>query len=103
MNDIPTVSVDALKDAALSRADPLYRWMFVNHEVFRQVVTEAVRPNWRALTELFAAEGLTRADPEAVRQTWWRVRKTLEARAKRRDQMRERRSQPDQPGWQLQA
>ena len=81
------IPVEDLVAAANARRSPLYVWMLENHAIFRVVVTEAIRPNWAALAQRFAAEGLNDADDKAptaetVRQTWWRVRKTLDARQK---------------------
>ncbi len=60
-----------------------------NHDTFKQVVAEAVRPNWKALAASFASQGLTDAydkppTGEVTRATWWRVRKAVDARAKRK-------------------
>ena len=81
------IPVEDLVEAANARRSPLYVWMLENHAIFRVVVTEAIRPNWAALAQRFGAEGLLDADAnaptaETVRQTWWRVRKTLDARQK---------------------
>ena len=79
------IAKDDLRAAALSRRSPLYVWMVENYAVFADVVTEAVRPNWKALAAKFGSEGITDADGkppshEAVRQTWWKVRKMVKAR-----------------------
>jgi hypothetical protein len=73
------IPVEDLVAAANARRSPLYVWMLENHAIFRVVVTEAIRPNWAALAQRFAAEGLNDADgkaptAETVRQTWWRHR-----------------------------
>ena len=67
------------------RRSTLYTWMLTNHDIFKDVVAKAVRPNWKALAVEFAAGGLTDADgkapsDETTRQTWWKVRKTVAAR-----------------------
>jgi hypothetical protein len=89
----PTIPIDVLSKAATMRRSPLYSWMMANHDTFKAVVDEAVRPNWAALAQAFAAQGLTDADnkppsSEGTRQTWWKVRKAIAARrataAKRR-------------------
>lgn len=73
----------------MSSRSSLYRWMQQNHDELAAALAEAGRPNWKAITAEFAADGLTDADgnppsQEAVRQTWWKVRKGVEAtRAKR--------------------
>jgi hypothetical protein len=85
----PTISIADLKAAAKARHSPLYTWMLDNHDQFKEVVTEAVRPNWPALAASFSSQGLTDANDkpptgEVVRQTWWRVRKAVDARSKRK-------------------
>jgi hypothetical protein len=88
------IPLERVREAAMARRSELYSWMMQNHEQFAAVVAEAVRPNWRAIAEAFASEGLTDADgkppsAEATRQTWWKVRKAVKARtASRAGKMR---------------
>jgi hypothetical protein len=65
----------------MSSRSSLYRWMRQNHEEFAAALADAGRPNWRAIAAEFAKDGLTDPDPspEAVRLTWWKVRKAVEA------------------------
>jgi hypothetical protein len=77
--------MDRIRQAALSRRSSLYRWMLRHYDEFSAALAEAGRPNWQALAEAFAAEGLTDSEtkpptPEGARQTWWRVRKAVEAK-----------------------
>lgn len=71
-----------------SGRSPLYRWMRTWHDDFLKLMEET-RPNWKAVAEAFAKEGLLSAEgeplsPEAVRHTWWRVRRDVAGkRAKR--------------------
>lgn len=81
------ISLSRLADAAKTRRSPLYVWMLENHDAFAKVVAEAVRPNWTELAKAFAEQGLNDAgekpaSAEVARQTWWRVRKVVEARIK---------------------
>ena len=66
----------------------LYRWLRTRHDAFAALLEET-RPNWRTLAVGFAELGIltTAGQPiaaEAVRHTWWRVRRDVAAaRAKR--------------------
>ena len=73
--------IERLRQAAMSSRSSLYRWMRQNHEEFAAALADAGRPNWRAIAAEFAKDGLTDPDPspEAVRLTWWKVRKAVEA------------------------
>jgi len=69
----------------MTRRSPLYTWMMANHDAFKAIVDEAVRPNWGKLAEEFANNGLIDGEgkpptDECTRQTWWRVRKAVAAR-----------------------
>src|SRR4051794_4783690 len=71
-----------------SGRSPLYRWLRVRHDAFMELVNEN-RPNWKALAEGFAELGLLSLEgkpltPEAVRHTWWRVRKDVAASRQKR-------------------
>jgi hypothetical protein len=74
-----------------SGRSPLYRWLLARHDVFLALVAET-RPSWRALAEGFADLGLLSPSgrpftAEAVRHTWWRVRRDVAApRSRRRRQ-----------------
>lgn len=64
-----------------SGRSPLYRWLRSRHDAFLDLMEEE-RPNWKKLAEGFAEIGLLSADgkplsPEAVRHTWWRVRRDV--------------------------
>ena len=94
-----SIPVSILARAAKTRRSSLYVWMLENHDTFRGVVKEAVRPNWDALAETFAAKDLRDAEgkppsAETTRQTWWKVRKMVEARAKSAGQPQQPRSTP---------
>ncbi len=86
MNSEDTSVLNALWKAVASgpsRASPLYRWMWANHDAFAQML-EKVRPDWTKLSEAFAERGFTTVNgtplrPETVRQTWWRVRRQRRA------------------------
>jgi len=86
---MPARSLERIRQAAMSSRSTLYRWMQRNYDGFGAALAEAGRPNWKAITAELVADGLTDADgkppsQEAVRQTWWKVRKAVEAaRAKR--------------------
>jgi hypothetical protein len=83
------ISVSELTQAALSKRSALYVWMLENHDTFAGVVAKAGRPNWKALAEMFGAQGYTDSagqapSDEVTRQTWWKVRKALKARRAKR-------------------
>jgi hypothetical protein len=86
---MPDRTLERIRQAAMSSRSTLYRWLQRNHDGFGAALAEAGRPNWKAITAELIADGLTDADgkppsQEAVRQTWWKVRKAVEsARAKR--------------------
>jgi hypothetical protein len=67
---------------------PLYRWLRTRHDAFAALLEET-RPSWSTLAEGFAELGIATTDgkpiaAEAVRHTWWRVRRDVAAaRAKR--------------------
>lgn len=71
-----------------SGRSPLYRWLRTRHDEFLELMEET-RPNWKKLAEGFTEIGLLSAEgkplsPEAVRHTWWRVRRDVaEKRTKR--------------------
>lgn len=73
--------IERLRQAAMSSRSSLYRWMRQNHDEFAAALADAGRPNWRAIAAEFAKDGLTDPEPspEAVRLTWWKVRKAVEA------------------------
>ena len=88
-----------LAAAAKSKRSTLYAWMLENFDRFKAVLAETTRPNWVALAEAFAAQGLRDAEdkpasPEVVRQTWWRVRKAMDARARSRSTKRQTLAKP---------
>ena len=94
-----SIPVSILTRAAKTRRSSLYVWMLENHDTFRGVVREAVRPNWDALAVAFAGKDLTDAEgkppsAEVTRQTWWKVRKVVDARAKAARQPQQPRSTP---------
>lgn len=73
--------------AELARAapgrSPLYRWLRARHDQFASLLEET-RPHWPTLAAGFAELGMTTPDghpiaPEAVRHTWWRVRRDVAA------------------------
>lgn len=71
-----------------SGRSPLYRWLRARHDVFLKLMEEE-RPTWKTLAEGFAKEGLLSADgkplsPEAVRHTWWRVRRDVAGKKAKR-------------------
>jgi hypothetical protein len=79
------IPVSVLTEAALSKRSSLYVWMLENHDTFAGVVAKAGRPNWSALAEAFGNQGYRDSDDkppsaEGTRQTWWRVRKMVQAR-----------------------
>lgn len=79
------IPLSELAEAATMKRSSLYVWMLTNHEAFRAVVAEAVRPDWTKLAKAFGARGLTDGDDnppsaEGTRQTWWKVRRVVEAR-----------------------
>ena len=81
------IPIGELSAAAKTGRSSLYIWMLENHDTFAEVVAEAVRPNWAELAKAFGGHGLYDADEkpasaEVTRQTWWRVRKVVEARRK---------------------
>ncbi|QQP92726.1 hypothetical protein IGS68_30150 (plasmid) [Skermanella sp. TT6] len=66
-----------------SRRSPLYRWLHARHDAFAALIRED-RPGWQALAGGFAGLGLLSPEgrpltPEAVRHTWWRVRRDVAA------------------------
>lgn len=69
--------------ATKERRSTLYRWMLANHDEFAAMVADAGRPNWQALAQAFADEGLRdlRENPptsEGARQTWFKVRTAVQ-------------------------
>ena len=81
---MPDDRIARLKAAAMSSRSNLYRWMRENHDAFAAALAEAGRPNWDAITKELAKDGFTDSDgkspaSEVVRQTWWKVRKAVEA------------------------
>lgn len=75
----------------MSRRSKLYRWMADNYDAFQATLAEAGRPNWQELAKVFAEDGLTDSEgkppsPEGTRQTWWKVRKAVEAARKKAPQ-----------------
>jgi hypothetical protein len=80
------LSVSELAAAARSQRSSLYVWLQQNHDQFAQMLTDVVRPNWSALATKFGDHGLTDGEgnhpsAECTRQTWWKVRKAMKARA----------------------
>lgn len=81
------VSMTEIERAASDgRRTPLFFWMHLNHEEFTRVLAKVGRPNWAALSRIFAdAELLPKAadaraekmNGEVARQTWRRVRIVL--------------------------
>jgi hypothetical protein len=91
---MPTMQPDAemQRIAELARASAgrsrLYRWLRTRHDAFAELLEET-RPNWRTLAEGFAGLGIATPDgkpiaAEAVRHTWWRVRRDIAAARARR-------------------
>lgn len=85
--------LDVLRDVMegeASRRSRLDRWMTSNYEEFSSLL-EGQRPNWPKLTEVFDAMGFGELgkplDPEAVRLTWFRVRKRKTGGGKRSRRM----------------
>src|SRR5208283_758859 len=83
----PSISASMVRDAAMSRRSSLWLWMWENFEIFDEAVKTAGRPNWKALAEMFAGQGLTDSNgsppsEECARQTWWKVRNTRKRSAK---------------------
>lgn len=79
------IAAKVRKAAVTDRRSPLYLWMLANHAGFSATVAEAGRPNWKALSEAFAEEGLMDLKnkpptPEGARLTWLKVRKVVKAR-----------------------
>jgi hypothetical protein len=80
------LSVADLAAAAKSQRSTLYLWLQDNHDPFALMLRDVVRPNWAALARKFAEHGLRDGEgnppsAECTRQTWWKVRKTMKARA----------------------
>jgi hypothetical protein len=66
-----------------SGRSPLYRWLKSRHDAFLELVSEE-RPDWKRLAQGFQEIGVLSPDgnpltPEAVRHTWWRVRRDVAA------------------------
>lgn len=75
-------SENILRTAAAGRRSKLYRWLMENHDTFRDTLAAAGQPDWKALSEAFAKEGLTdrlgkAPTPEGARQTWFAVRQAV--------------------------
>jgi len=85
-----TPDIDRLRDAALSRRSPLYRWLLANHQKFAAVIDKADGLfRWQDIAAGFAAEGLTDTNgkpPSAAtaKATWERVTKAIESRKLRK-------------------
>lgn len=99
------IPVDVLRQAATMRRSSLYVWMMSNHDTFKAVVEEAVRPDWQGLADTFGAQGLRDGDDkppssEGTRQTWWRVRKAMAARRATAAKRAAARSEPSKPSTQ---
>jgi hypothetical protein len=81
--------LDAIDNSPSLRSRTLLsEWMRSNHDAFEQRLSKRVA-NWKVLTDLFAADGLTdrygnKPRPETARKMWLRIRKEVaEDRAKR--------------------
>jgi hypothetical protein len=79
-----TQTLDRISNTARTHSgrSKLFRWMKANRAEFAALVEET-RPNWKALAEAFAAEGMGLPNgkplkPESVRHTWYRARLAAE-------------------------
>lgn len=90
MTDRNSSVLDALRAAVEtgdSRASPLYRWLWSNHDEFACLL-ERARPNWTELANAFAQNGFTtgKGGPvraETLRQMWFRIRRRKAGEGKR--------------------
>jgi hypothetical protein len=78
----PVIPTALLDDAAMASRSTLFLWMMDNRIEFGDVLARAGRPDWKALAETFAEQGLTDGDgkpptPVGTRQTWWKVRRAM--------------------------
>lgn len=69
--------------AAVRKAhSSVYWYLRDHHDALVAEFAQVARPNWRGMAEAFAGLGLADhagkpASPEAIRMTWWRVRRDV--------------------------
>jgi hypothetical protein len=78
------IPITRIREAAMAKQSPLYTWMVENHDRLLGELQKAVRPDWTALTQLFAEKGLTNADGKPLtettaRRSWRRALKAVAA------------------------
>lgn len=94
------LEVEALREAASgdSRASPLYRWMWGNHENLSEIL-DIPRPNWKGVVEYLTAQGFTAQGggplkPDAVSKMWERVCRRRDAVLRDAEARKRRKARP---------